>query len=338
MIRVLGALALALIAGSSSTAAERLELTWPTPLTAWERGRPPGEILQHAGSGDPASGGFGGVRSGGAQFHEGVDIKPAARDRRGEPTDNVVAAMAGVVRHINARAGDSSYGRYIVLEHSGESPAVYTLYAHLARIAAGLKTGDAVGRGQVVGVMGHSSGGYTIPKDRSHLHFEVGLALTSDFDAWYRRQKFGSPNEHGMWNGMNLMGLDPLDLFSDWRSRRINSMHAFIARQPVAVRVRVATLRTPNFVRRYPALLTKLPPMGLVAGWEITFNWTGLPISWTPLGSAEVAGLPRERARVVAVDAALERRERSRTLAVSRRGEWAVGKDLQTVLDLLFGW
>src|SRR3954468_20568158 len=98
-------------------AAERMELVWPTPNPAWAQGKPISAFLQHAGSGDPESGGFGGVRSGGTQFHEGLDIKCVSRDRRGEPLDDVFAAMDGVVRHISKAAGDSSYGRYIVLEH-----------------------------------------------------------------------------------------------------------------------------------------------------------------------------------------------------------------------------
>mgnify|MGYP003334059019 CR=1 FL=1 len=61
--------------------------------------------------------------------------------------------------------------------------------------------------------MGHSSGGYMIPAARAHLHFEVGLAITSDFQGWYDHRRFGSRNEHGMWNGMNLVGVDPVAFF-----------------------------------------------------------------------------------------------------------------------------
>src|SRR5690606_34484782 len=121
-----------------SAAAARFELAWPTPDTAWSEGRPRESFLMHAGSGDPMSGGVGGVRSGGREFEEGIDIKPVRRDRRRAPRDEVFAAMAGVVRHVNSSAGASSYGRYVVLEHVGEPPAVYTLYAHLAKVAAGI--------------------------------------------------------------------------------------------------------------------------------------------------------------------------------------------------------
>ena len=332
---VLGAVLLWL--GASVRAAERVELAWPTPNPAWAEGKPSRDYLQHAGSGDPESGGFGGVRSGGTQFHEGVDLKAVSRDRRGEPLDSVFAAMNGVVRHVNSSAGDSSYGRYVVLEHPEATPAVYTLYAHLARIAPGLKAGDRVGRGQAIATMGHSSGGYMIPKDRAHLHFEIGLMVTRDFQTWYDRQKFGSRNDHGLWNGMNLMGIDPIAFFDAWRTHQVNTFQDYFARMETVVRLRIATHRMPDFIQRYPALLTKPLPMGPVAGWEIRCNWTGLPFSWTPLSPSEVIGLAAEQPQIVEVNSEIERRQRSKSLAVTRRGSWTLGRDLETVLEQLFG-
>ena len=324
-----------LLAAGGACAAERVELAWPTPNPAWAEGRPGSDYLQHAGSGDAESGGYGGVRSGGAQFHEGIDIKCVARDRRGEPLDSVLAAMEGVVRHINSVAGDSNYGRYIVLEHPGQAPGIYTLYAHLARVRPGLRVGERVARGQAIGTMGHSSNG-NIPRDRAHLHFEMGVMVTRDFQAWYVMKKFGSPNDHGPWNGMNLMGFDPLDFFNRWSTGRVNTFQDYFAQMEPAVRVRIATSRVPDFVQRYPSLLTKPLPL-VVAGWEIKFDWTGIPFAWTPLSAVEAIGLAPNQPRVVEANAALEHRERSKTLVVTRRGVWTVGRDLETVLQQLFG-
>lgn len=342
MRRILTALVLAQAAALAPiaavpAAAERFQLVWPTPNTAWADGKPPSQWLQHAGSGDPDSGGFGGVRSGGTHFHEGIDIRAAARDRRGEPLDSVFAAMAGVVRHASASPGSSSYGRYLVLEHPGQTPSVYTLYAHLARIAPGVRVGEPIAAGQVLGTMGHSSGGYMIPAERSHLHFEIGVAVTQNFQAWYARKKFGSRNEHDMWNGMNLLGFDPLAFFNEWRAGRVSGVQDFFARMEPAVRLRIATMRTPDFVTRYPSLLTKPLPIGIVPGWDIKFNWTGLPFSWTPLTAMEVAGIPVDQPRILEVNAGLLRRQRSKSLAVARGSSWATGKDLDTVLQQLFG-
>jgi murein DD-endopeptidase MepM/ murein hydrolase activator NlpD len=329
------ALNLLLLWGTSVRASDRIEFAWPTPNPAWAQGKPARDYLQHAGSGDPESGGFGGVRSGGRQFHEGIDIRAAARDRHGEPTDAVFAAMTGVVRYVNRVAGNSSYGRYIVLEHTELRPSVYTLYAHLARIAPGIREGVRVERGRTIATMGHSSGGYMIPKARAHLHFEIGLAATRDFQRWYDTRKFGSRNQHGMWNGMNLLGIDPVDFLDRWRRRDVDNFQDYFATMETAVRLRIATWRTPDFVQRYPSLVTKPLPM-LVGGWEIRFNWTGLPFSWTPLSPAETSGLAPDRPEVLAVNEKIERRERSRTLVVRRFGRWVVADDLKTVLQQIF--
>lgn len=316
--------------------AERLKIVWPTPSTAWAEGKPAHHFLQHAGSGDPESGGFGGVRSGGTQFHEGIDIKPVARNRRGEPTDDIYAAMAGVVRHVSSRPGNSSYGRYIVLEHPEATPGVYSLYAHLADVASDLKVGTNVELGQTIGTMGHSAGGYVIPRERAHLHFEIGLMISRNFQSWYDSKKFGSRNQHNLWNGMNLVGIDPLDFYEKWRLRKVNTFKEYFAQMRPAVRLRIASGRIPDFATRYPSLLTK-PMTQYVSGWEIAFNWTGLPFSWTPLSPIESVGLSATEPAFVEVDAALDRQQRSKNLAVKRREKWVAGRDLETVLEQIFG-
>ncbi len=324
------------IVASGLQAADRLAIVWPTPNDAFAQGKPIPAFLQDAGSGDPESGGFGCVRSNGGQFHEGLDIKALARDRSGEPVDDIYAAMDGVVRYINLQAGDSSYGRYIVLEHPDAVPAVYTLYAHLSRVAPGIKVGGSVTRGQVMATMGHSAGGYAIPRDRAHLHFEIGLMVTRDFQAWYDGKKFGSHNDHGLWNGMNLMGFDPLDFLRQFRARQVASFQDYISRMEPALRVRIATHRVPDFAQRYPSLLTKPLPLS-VDGWEIKVNWTGLPISLTPLSTMDVLGLAPNKPVILDVNAVLERHYRCKTLVVTRRGMPTPGKDLEILLGQMFG-
>jgi len=318
--------------------AQRISIAWPTPSRAWEQGQGPEAFVQPTVSGKVESGLFGCVRSNGLQFHEGLDIRPVRRDSRGEALDPVTAAMAGVVRHINSRPGDSSYGRYVVLEHPDLQPAVYTLYAHLAKVDAGLRVGARVAQGGVLGIMGRSAGGYAIPRERAHLHFEIGLRLTDSFQPWYTWRKFGSPNQHGNWNGMNLVGLDPLEFLNEWRARRVDNFEQHLARQRAAVRVRVVTARTPDFITRYPALLTKPMPVGMIGGWEVAFNAFGLPFAWTPLTRAEVGAARANSVQLREVDAALNRAVRCKTLVKpGRGGAHVTGPDLDTVLQLLFG-
>ncbi|HKB56493.1 MAG TPA: M23 family metallopeptidase [Lacunisphaera sp.] len=317
--------------------AQRIEFSWPTPNRAWEQGKGYEAWVQPTVSGEPESGLFGCVRSNGTQFHEGLDIRPVAHDARGEPADPVFAAMDGVVRHASNSPGNSNYGRYIVLEHRGVTPAVYTLYAHLARIAPGIAPGVAVTRGQTIATMGRSEGSAAIPKDRAHLHFEIGLMMTQNFDSWFVWKKFGSSNEHGPWNGMNLMGFDPLDFLREWRSGKVDNFQQYLDRLRPVVRVRVATSRVPDFITRYPALLRRPMPAGLVAGWEVECNATGLPFAWTPLTPLQAAGMRPNTAQVVAVEPALVRACRCKSLVKPRGSGWVPGADLATMLEQVFG-
>ncbi|MDE3084724.1 MAG: M23 family metallopeptidase [Verrucomicrobiota bacterium] len=318
--------------------AESLELAWPTPNRAWLEGRPIRDFIQPTESGEPESGCFGCVRSNGYQFHEGIDIKPVRRDSRGEPLDDVFAALPGVVRYVNLRPGESSYGRYIVLEHPSVTPAIYTLYAHLASVAPGIAPGAQVQRSQVIARMGHSAGGYAIPLARAHLHFEMGVMVTRDFQSWYDWKKFRSPNEHGIWNGMNLMGFDPLDFLRKFRARQVSGFQDYFSKMQPAVRVRIATKTVPDFVARYPSLLTRpLPPGSAVAGWEITCNWTGLPFAWTPLTPAEVAGLASNQPMIAWADFDLQRYHHCKSIVRVRGSGYVPGTDLGIVLQQLFG-
>src|SRR5260370_32149055 len=103
------------------------------------------------------TGTFGCVRSDGMQMHEGLDIRCLQRDKRGEPTDPVMATADGTVAYINSRPSLSNYGNYIVLRHEIEGMEIYSLYAHLHEVQHGLKIGDAVKAGQPSTIMGPTS-------------------------------------------------------------------------------------------------------------------------------------------------------------------------------------
>ncbi|MES1168521.1 MAG: M23 family peptidase, partial [Oleiharenicola lentus] len=192
-----------------------------------------------------------------------------------------------------------------------------------------------VKRGQVLGTMGHSSNG-NIPAERAHLHFEIGLMLTQDFSSWYAWKKFGSPNEQGLWNGMNLMGTDPRAFLEQWRAHRVDNFEEYFAGLKSAVRVQVVTTRVPDFIRRYPALLRK-PIDGIIGGWEVQCDVTGLPFAWTPLSPMQVAGRRAGSVEIVAVDTAALRAFRGKTLIRTRGGQPSPGPDLATMLQLVFG-
>lgn len=324
--------------GATELAAGRITIAWPTPNRAYAERQPLEEWVQPNESGLIESGLFGCTRGGGAQFHEGLDLFPVNRDTRGEAKDDIYAVMDGVVRHVSTAAGPSSYGRYLVIEHDGTRPAVLTLYAHLAAVSDGLVAGRRVRGGEVIATMGRSAGGYTIPRERAHLHFEMGVRLTDDFQAWYNWRQFGSRNEHTVWNGMNLVGFDPLAFYDAFRAHEVNNLGEFFRAQAAAVTVRVATRNVPDYVRRYPSLVTRLWAPELLAGWEVAIGAEGLPWRWTPLTAEEVGiGVAENTVTVVSVDEVVRDRCRCKRLVRRQGGGWVPDRDLHTLLQLVFG-
>ena len=257
-------------------------LIWPTPNAAFEQRLPIEKFVQPTVSGEVESGLFGCVRNSGAKFHEGLDLFPVGRDLRGEALDQVYSIRPGRVVYVSATAGHSNYGRYIVVVHDEQSVHFHSLYAHMATIDPAIQAGTRVQAGTVLGIMGRSAGGYSIPRSRAHLHLEIGFRLTDDFQAWFDRQKFGSKNRHGVWNGINLVSLDPLDFYESVRDGKATSLRDYLQQVPVVARIRVHTTRVPDFVKNYPGLLTHAYAGKDLVAWDIAFTEFGLPKEWTP--------------------------------------------------------
>lgn len=296
------------------------DVTWPTTM---ERGAAasPQDYLQPTVSGKPESGTFGMVREDGRRFHEGIDIRPAKTNADGEPLDLVLAAMDGQVAYLNPHV-NGPYGRYVVLYHVAAELPVYTLYAHLAKIEPSLKPAQSVRRGAVIGLMGHTSAGVSpITKDRSHLHFEVGLILSTGFNLWYAAQPENrqSANLHGLYNGQNLIGMDPMLILSQPKVDLLAALRS----QPIALTVGLRTSQAPDFVKRYGALT--LGDVGRAAGWYVEFSWQGMPIRWTAL-DAKSPRLPAGRWRLLEVDPS------QRTRLIQRK---MLGADGRTPGELL---
>ena len=49
----------------------------------------------------------------------------------------------------------------------------------------------------------------TITKDRAHVHFELNLFVNDRFFEVDKKNNPGERNDHGIWNGQNLDGIDP---------------------------------------------------------------------------------------------------------------------------------
>lgn len=259
------------------------EFRWPTENRAFAEAKPQEDYLQPTASGNLHSALFGCTRNNGYKFHEGIDLKATRWDSRREALDDIYAIAKGKIVHISKISGHSSYGRYLVIEHTDLQPAIYSLYSHLRSVENGLQVGQTVQAGQKIARMGRSASGYTIPRNRAHLHLEIGLRLTDYFQPWYDAEKFTTKNRHSIWHGFNLIGMDAYDFFQQYRDQQISSIGEYVDTLPIDFSLLISTRRVPDFIRRYPELLEKpIPDSGLV-GWKIHFTWYGLPFSWTPI-------------------------------------------------------
>jgi hypothetical protein len=274
------------------------EIVWPTSMDRTSL-RSFEDYAQPTVSGKPESALFGMVRDDQQRFHEGVDIRPSARGPNGEPLDRVFSAMKGAVAYINQEL-NGPYGKYVILYHPEAELPVYTLYAHLASIEKTLKVGDKLPKGTAFATMGHTSTSpNAIPKERSHLHFEIGVMLSANFGNWYNAQPDhrGTPNQHGIWNGQNLAGFDPVPVLA----RSSVNLLDTVRQLPTALAVTMRTKRPPDFVQRYPGLLAPGSDPAKAAGWYVEFTWHGLPKRWTAL-PPESKQLPKGVWSYVALD------------------------------------
>lgn len=285
---------LAALAGASGWGQEALRLGphyWPTPNPAFLHGADLDAVLQPTVSGRLESALFGCVRNGGRRFHEGIDLGPVGRDSRNEATDSIFAFDEGIVRYVNRRAGTSSYGNYLVIEHPKIAPGFVSLYAHLREIPDTIQEGVGVRGGQTIAVMGRSAGGYTIPRSRAHLHFELGFWLGPKFQQWFDQQPFGSKNEHGAYNGMNIVGLDVWQLSNALRRGEVADAWEFVMSEQIAVEAFVRETRIPDLLHVNPQLMQNMVFPEKHAGWRIELTWYGLPTRFKALSEAEMSGM-----------------------------------------------
>lgn len=294
-------------------------------------------VYQPPASGRVSSALYGSVRtrsSGGStlpHFHEGIDIAPMRRDARGTALDEIRAVADGRVGHINRVGGNSTYGVYVVLLHDDPLGEIYTLYAHLASVAKGLKAGDAVARGTVLGVMGHTAS-TGIPKHRSHLHFEIGVMSNSRFQTWYNAQKL-TP-DHGRFHGGNLLGVNPLALYRpDSRQDvfRFSLLDHLSEAQP-AFNLLIRQRKPLDYFERHPALWQGEAYQGHAMILEVCEG--GVPKLGRNATAEEAALLGSASAKVLeAFPEALGRN--GLRLVVPRKGEWTLGEKGRTWLQVL---
>jgi murein DD-endopeptidase MepM/ murein hydrolase activator NlpD len=298
----------------------------------------PGQELKFFASTAPdkpwTSGSFGCVRSDGWQMHEGLDIRHLQTDRHGEPADPVMATADGTVVYVSTRAALSNYGKYIVIRHVVEGLEIYSLYAHLSEVQPGVAAGKTVRAGEVIAIMGRTSNtSERIGKERAHCHFELNVFVNENFSDWYRKNFPGERNDHGIWNGQNLNGLDPRDILLGERSGKFSLLN-FVRGQTELCRVLVRATSFP-YLKRYAPLVLKNPRADQegVAGYEVALNYNGVAFALLPRAASEIKGAAKFQ--LLSVNEAEYHAHPCRRLVVQRGGRWQLTDKGTRELELL---
>ncbi len=318
----------------------------PPPPTIWDRMVYPTDqehlleperpgVYQPTASGNLDSAFYGSVRTSRQDgrlhpsFHKGIDIAAVSRDRRNRPRDPIYAVADGTVAYVNRTAGNSSYGLYLVLIHDDHVGPVYTLYSHLASFTEGLKKGRRVAAGDVLGVMGNTAT-YRIPLSRAHLHFEIGLVFNSRFARWARSRKI--KNDHGDYNGWNLMPIDPLEFFRAGAENPRLDFQSHLQSIPAAFEAIVRVEKFPDFFRRYPSLWEG-PRVGKGAI-AISCCQYGIPLRGRAADPEETRLLEENLIRIASVDREILG-DNGRGVISPRGGGWSLGRNGANWLSLL---
>jgi murein DD-endopeptidase MepM/ murein hydrolase activator NlpD len=211
------------------------------------------------------------------RFHEGIDIRPLHRDAHGEPLDEVRAIADGKVVHTNLVPGYSNYGKYIVIEHHWNTSNYYSLYGHLSSIA--VQPGNMVQRGQRIAVMGYTGTG--LNRERAHLHLELNLLLSHQFEGWYNTFFRNDPNHNGIYSGLNLIGLDIARLYLALRRNPSLTIPEFLRHEETFYKVTLPKSRHFELPKLYPWMFTAGSFDGK-SSWEVSFAQSGVPLRIKP--------------------------------------------------------
>jgi murein DD-endopeptidase MepM/ murein hydrolase activator NlpD len=285
------------------------------------------------------SGTFGCVRSEGFQIHEGLDIACLERDANREPRDPVSATARGIIAYVNRSTGLSNYGRYVIIAHRIEGLPVYSLYAHLSRVREDLNPGTIVTAGEEIATMGRTSNTrQKISRQRAHLHFELTFMANPNFEKWNQKRSPGSRNDHGIWHGLNLIGFDAWKLFMA-QNREKNDFNLIRFIRSLTPQFRVAIKKTEfPLINYYQPLIARQDPLfpepHEALGYEIEFDFNGLPLSIKPLHTWKSDW--KSPYHLLEVDEKDFRANRCRKWVYrTGAGDWALGKNGIRHLDLI---
>jgi len=150
----------------------------------------------------------------------------------------------------------------------------------------------------------------------------LNVLVNDSFAVWFKKNDIGERNDHGEWNGQNLLGLDPREiLIAEHNPVKKFSLLEFVRGQTELCRVLVRATNFP-YVKRYPALVLKNPAAEKagMAGYEIALNYNGIAFALMPCAESEIKG--RVKIQLISVNDSVAKANPCRKLLTQRSGRW----------------
>ena len=126
--------------------------------------------------------------------------------------------------------------------------------------------------------------GYTgvgINRERAHVHLELNLLLSHRFETWYNTYYKTDPNHNGIYNGINLTGLDVARLYLALRKNPTMTIPQFLEGEEVFYKVTVARSAHFELPKLYPWMVRGRAG-AQSASWEVSFDRSGMPLQIQP--------------------------------------------------------
>ncbi len=122
--------------------------------------------------------------------------------------------------------------------------------------------------------------------------------LSRQFESWHDNLFKTDPNRQGLYNGINLIGLDIARLYLALQKRPSLTIPEFLAEEETFYRVLLPASKNFDLARFYPWMIARKMEEQ-PASWEVSFNRVGVPVKIEPsekqVGGPELSYLKAER-------------------------------------------
>ena len=167
------------------------------------------------------------------------------------------------------------------------------------------------------------------------MHFEIGFKLNDRYVNWHAAKMKGYRNDHGNWNGRNIVGIDPREVFLE--QRRLGSkfsLAGLVRSRTELCRVLVRDTRF-SWLRQNTPLVRRNPVADRegVAGYEIALDYSGVPFLLIPKAKSEIGNGPK--VTLLSVNEKEQTRRPCRKLVTKRSGKWVLSDNGSRLIDLL---